>query len=566
MSTDGHTTRGTASVRSVGTIEPGGERDRPLSFRWKPLNPKILDCLGLPTPPSALHAQTRASILTEAYIIGRGEPERWISYSRRRDFYTGQRRYRGTAYTYKTVVREIDLLAKFGLIENVVAERGRRGWQSAFRATLDLINGIDQPLPAVFDPHELIRLKDAQGKLIDYRDTAETAKMRRQLTNFNEAIATADIALTAPGAVRDGDIIRCGRHTLYLAQRAYHRVFNRSWQRGGRMYGPWWQSARAEDRAYIEINGELVVELDYPAHHLRMAYAIAHAIPPLAPYTIPGWDRQVVKWAVLIMFNAKSYRDAIGAVANLIGGEIARQRAVELIRAVKDLHAAVAHLFHTDLGVSLQRRDAEMATDIIQRLLRQGIVSLSVHDSFIAAARYGGELHEAMFAAWWQFLTSIDSSLKPIPYTKLIPHMEEWVGAGVCPVLGVDPEPLVVLGPLLGDLPVWLDGSLLPPLCLVLPAPAQLDLFGGASGFSVPARELEGWHRGFAPPSVRRAVDHEIRRRGMLRIDFARHLGVSKQHLTNVLHGRFGASPALASGLAAFIRDGARSNHRSRKS
>jgi hypothetical protein len=39
----------------------------------------------------------------------------------------------------------------------------------------------------------------------------------------------------------------------------------------------------------------------YPAHHLRMAYAMAHANPPPEPYKVSGWDRQMVKWAVLIM-------------------------------------------------------------------------------------------------------------------------------------------------------------------------------------------------------------------------------------------------------------------------
>src|SRR5260370_38507166 len=75
MNIDGQTSRGAAAVRSIGTIELGGGRDRPLSFHWKPLNPEILERLGLPTPLNALHAQTRASILTEAYITGRGEPQ-----------------------------------------------------------------------------------------------------------------------------------------------------------------------------------------------------------------------------------------------------------------------------------------------------------------------------------------------------------------------------------------------------------------------------------------------------------------------------------------------------------
>ena len=511
------------------------ERDHPLSFHWRPLSQCFIDQLGLPGPRNALHAQARASIMTEAYIRSCGEPETWISYSRRRDFYTNQQRYRGTAYTYNSVVAEIDLLASFGLIENIVTPPGGRGWQSRFRATLELLNTADQPVLAVYHPYESIRLKDRDGKLIGYRDTAETISMRQQLAEFNEAIAKTEIALRAPGVIQEENVIRCGLHVLYPGRGSYYRVFNGSWRRGGRMYGPWWQNARSKDRAYIEINSEPVIELDYPAHHLRMAYAISHAVPPPDPYTIPGWDRPVVKSAVLIMFNGEDDRGAVGAIANLIGGENSRLRATHLIRAVKDKHLAVAHLFHTDLGVRLQRRDADMATDITWRLLKRGVITLAVHDSFIVAMRYGGELYEAMTAAWRQFLDSVDSPVKAATYRKLIPHMgREGRGGG-------------------GG---GLHGLMLPLLVLVLPALSQLDLFEGSSCASVPLKELDGWRRGFSPPSVRRAIDHEIRRRGILRVDLARRLGVSKQQLTNVLHGRFGASDMLARGLIEFVKEG----------
>lgn len=507
------------------------ERDRALSFHWKPLDFGVLDRLGLPAPRNALHAQARRSILTEAYIIGRAEPDRRISYSRRRDFYVDQQRYRGTAYTYNTVVGEIDQLAEFGLLESVVADPGSRGWQSTFRATPDLLNAFDRPLLAVFDPYEFIRLKDAEGRLIGYRDTAETERMRRELTNFNDASAAAKIVLKAPGAVEDENVIRCDKHVLYPAQRAYYRVFNCSFQRGGRMYGPWWQGARSKDRAYIEIDDEPTVELDYPAHHLRMAYAMARTAPPLEPYTITGWDRSLVKRAVLIMFNAPTYVAAIGAIAREIGGARARAKAIELVRAVKDKHGGVAGLFHSDLGIKLQRRDADMATSVVRGLLDKGVISLSIHDSFLAQSRYGGILNEEMAAAWWQFRISVDPSLRSVSYKDSIPQME-----GGC-------EPL--------DMPL---------LVLVLPPPVQLDLFGGAFASalsSVPLKDLIGWHRGPIPPSVRRAIDHEIGRRGLWRSDLARRAGISKQHLTNVMRRRYGAGAALASKLRAFIEEAA---------
>ena len=452
------------------------ERDRALSFHWNPLDFGIFDRLSLPAPRNRQRACARGSILTEAYIIGRAEPHRWISYSRRRDFYADQQRYRGTAYTYDTVVAEIDQLADCGLLENVVAKPGSRGWQSTFRATRELVCAFDRPVLAVYDPHELIRLKNVGGRLIGYRDTAETECMRRELAEINDAIAAAEVALKAPGAVRGENVIWCGNHVLYMAQRRHYRVFNGSFRRGGRMYGPWWQSARSKDRTYIEINDEPTVELDYPALHLRMAYAIAQADPPAEPYTIPGWDRPFVKLAVLIMFNAPTYLEAIGAIANEIGGANARARSIQLIRVVKDKHSAVAQLFHSGLGIKLQRHDADMATGIARRLLRKGVISLSVHDSFLAQSRYGGLLYEEMAAAWWRFRVSVDPTLKSVSYKGSIPQMEEG------------------------------DAAEMPLLVLVLPAPAQLDLFGGHFAprpSSVAIKELVGWRRGPIPPSIR---------------------------------------------------------------
>ena len=137
---------------------------------------------------------------------------------------------------------------------------------------------------------------------------------------------------------------------------------------------------------------------------LRMAYAIAHANPPLEPYKISGWDRQTVKRAVLIMFNAKNYSNAIGAVANLIGG----RRTTVGYRAdpcregpTCTSSASVPFRPWGEAATSRCRYGGGHHATAAQRGHRISIRA----NSFIAAARYGGDLYEAMFAAWWQILT-----------------------------------------------------------------------------------------------------------------------------------------------------------------
>jgi hypothetical protein len=265
------------------------ERDKPLSFHWKPLDPTWIDSLSLPVARSKKEAAARASVLTEALVVARAETSRWISYSRRRGFYSGQQRYFGTDYTYATVPPVIDQLASCGLLEHDKKPPGSMGWQSRFRAAPALIATFEQPLPVLFDPLETIRLKDKNGHLVDYRDTAATEKMRRNLEAINEALRAALIELNAPGAVDDGQTIRCGDHVLYKQMQLLWRVFNSGrFTLGGRFYGGWWQTAKLADRAHIMLDGEPTVEHDYEQLHPRLLYAISGKSLDGDAYTLNG--------------------------------------------------------------------------------------------------------------------------------------------------------------------------------------------------------------------------------------------------------------------------------------
>src|SRR5262245_32411134 len=68
------------------------ERDESLSFSWQ------TDAAALSFLGGAAFNKTIRSICTEAYLTCRDDPERWISYSRRKAFYK-RTRYRHTTYT-----------------------------------------------------------------------------------------------------------------------------------------------------------------------------------------------------------------------------------------------------------------------------------------------------------------------------------------------------------------------------------------------------------------------------------------------------------------------------------
>ena len=51
-----------------------------------------------------------------------------------------------------------------------------------------------------------------------------------------------------------------------------HRVFNESFDRGGRIYGGFWQQIGSEHRRHIRLDGQKVAELDFSGWHIALLY------------------------------------------------------------------------------------------------------------------------------------------------------------------------------------------------------------------------------------------------------------------------------------------------------
>src|SRR6516164_7770439 len=75
-------------------------RDRPLTLNWMPVDPDAYAQLGL-SKLSRNAMQARDQIITEALVAG---PDRYISYSRRKEFYVDRQRYYRVSYSYRAVV------------------------------------------------------------------------------------------------------------------------------------------------------------------------------------------------------------------------------------------------------------------------------------------------------------------------------------------------------------------------------------------------------------------------------------------------------------------------------
>ena len=57
---------------------------------------------------------------------------------------------------------------------------------------------------------------------------------------------------------------------------------------------------------------------------------------------------------------------------------------------MKAKHADIAHAFGSDAGARLMRKDSDLAEQVVLDMIRQGVVPLSVHDSYIVPADQGG--------------------------------------------------------------------------------------------------------------------------------------------------------------------------------
>ena len=150
-----------------------GTRDKVLTLNWAPVDCDAYRCLGL-RDLAPLATKARAQIITEALVAG----NRFVSYSRNRNFYTENQRYYRETYSYRAIVPAVDQLGDAGLIDHDRMPPGHRGFQSRFRAAPQLLNALASAAVR-YQPLEIIVLRDADGNPVGYRDNRDTRQMRK---------------------------------------------------------------------------------------------------------------------------------------------------------------------------------------------------------------------------------------------------------------------------------------------------------------------------------------------------------------------------------------------------
>lgn len=325
-----------------------------------------------------------------------------LRYARAKDAYRIPKRYRtgGRYQTWHCVTKAMDILLGLGLIGHALGVwcPGASGHQSVAWATDDLVRLMGpvvdrRELEAPPITEETIILRDREDKReIDYHDTVETEAMRAEVGLINQALSELHL-------LHQGERFRIS---------PARRIFNGDFSRGGRLYcqGPSFQNILKRQRRTLQMDIEAemhpMVEIDFSTMHTTMAYAEAQERMPRGdPYAIEGFDRNLVKVAMNTMLNAPTPHLAVSAVEEeLHANDLLRtasglpgksrkpcwELARKVVAAIEAKHWRIKSYFGSDCGSRFQRRDSDMAVQIMLRMIeRTGRAPLPLHDSFLVA-------------------------------------------------------------------------------------------------------------------------------------------------------------------------------------
>jgi len=241
-------------------------------------------------------------------------------------------------------------------------------------------------------PIELVILKDSKGNLVNYKNTAETWRIRDILKQVNDVNSKADVRYCRRKLQANLVAIFIDRFTWYgrLHTSGYYH----------------YQGLSGDERKKITINGDPIVEWDFSGLHPNLLYAAEGKQYSGDPYSILDNRPKVrlfLKAILLSMLNAKDETTAERAANNWLHEnpeereqlkEMGITRARPLIDKFKEVHEPISKYFCKGkiTGLKIMNKDSKIALDVIKHFGMKGIPILSIHDSFIVQIGKNGEI------------------------------------------------------------------------------------------------------------------------------------------------------------------------------
>jgi hypothetical protein len=285
-------------------------------------------------------------------------------------------------------------------------------------------NAIDKPPPPISGLIKLRPGKDEGTALINFVATEETKSWSADLDEYNHFADQheiwLDLDVKAEKKLLEWWNKKLAEHSRQppLAEPEYFnrhfcRIFNDgTFERGGRLYGPWYQYAPKWVRKRIWIDDRATTELDYSGMSLRMIYHDRgieylddpYEIPELNVYGIqqgggPKHFREAIKKLVQAMLNNEN-DDLAPEMIGLDQSFRPKYSRAQVRDMILAKHGAINDVFGTGAGKALQRCDSDIAFDVIISLMEGGILCLPIHDSFIVAKQHEDRLHQQMIISY----------------------------------------------------------------------------------------------------------------------------------------------------------------------
>lgn len=269
------------------------------------------------------------------------------------------------------------------------------------------------PKNIISEPVEVIVLKDWEGHLLEYKDTAKTYRMRAILERVNKVNSKSDI-----------------RYKEYKLSTSLHAIFIESFSLYGRMHSRGYmhyQGLSGYEREDITINGNPVVELDFSALHPNLLYAKEGIQYPLDKDPYAAIDdkpklRPFFKQVLLRLLNSKDVKTAKKAIdywfylnqseaMALSKTGYTRETSLLLIETFQKVHAPISNYFCSGkkTGLQIMNKDAQIALSVIGYFARKNIPILSIHDSFMIEAKYKHELYLVMKNKYAQYTKNTEN-------------------------------------------------------------------------------------------------------------------------------------------------------------
>ena len=303
-------------------------------------------------------------------------------------------------------------IAAAGDLEQAFKEWGLRWMLPELLPEQDCIELRDVVRNADDTPKRTGKKKKTDKINLAVPDSEEVEQQRKRLTWINNKLRQHCISIDLSNEnllalekelAESGEADKDNYRSLHLQRVQLTRIFSRGEMNlGGRFYRGWWQSIPGKHRPHIRIDGKKTIEVDYSGMSLSIIYALNN-VPFNADddhYDIglKGWTgssdprRKPLKRIVNALINDQDGVYRISKSELKLFGETEDSFLDKLLTK----HPVLKDRLGSSIGLETQFIDSQIAEAVMIELLKEDIVVLPIHDSFIVPAGYQQYLETVM--------------------------------------------------------------------------------------------------------------------------------------------------------------------------